>query len=260
MSGALSHWPRTERTKATLADGCGMQLRPRFVGRLGLADGVTVANATLGFIAAVAATIDPAWAARLILLAAIADGLDGVVARLYGSTRVGEYVDSLADVASFSVAPAVFVFWVVKEGWGLSFSTLSLEVVAVIAIPAAFVAAGVVRLAMYTAYDLEERTTRGVQTTLAATLLAAVYLSGITDPGILLAVTALFTYLMVTAIEYPELTERDALAMGVVQAGAVLAPTLAMRLFPRLLLVGALAYFLLAPKLYWRDDAEGKPS
>ena len=183
MSGTI----RIERVKTTLPDGTGMQLRPRFVGRLGLADGVTVANAALGFVAAVAASIDPSWAARLDRLAAIADGLDGVVARLYGSTRVGEYVDSLADVASFSVAPAVFVFWVVRDGWGLSLSSLSPEAVLAVGIPAAFVAAGVVRLAMYTAYDLEERTTRGVQTTLAATLLATVYLSGLTDPALLLA-------------------------------------------------------------------------
>lgn len=238
-----------------------MQLRPRFVGRLGLADVVTVANAALGFMAAAAVLVDPALAARLILLAAIADGLDGVVARLYGSTRVGEYVDSLADVASFSVAPAIFVFFVVHDGWGLGFSSLTLAGIAAFAVPALYVGAGVVRLAMYTAYDLDGRTTRGVQTTLAATILATVYLAGVTDPAFLLGATALFTYLMVTAIEYPELTERDALGMGVLQFAAVLAPMALNRLFPRALLVGALAYLLLAPRFYWRDDeGEGKRS
>ena len=238
-----------------------MQLRPRFVGRLGLADVVTVANAALGFTAAAAVLVDPALAARLILLAAIADGLDGVIARVHGSTRVGEYVDSLADVASFSVAPAIFVFHVVTDGWNITFSALTPATVAAVGIPALFVGAGVVRLGMYTAYDLEERTTQGVQTTLAATILATVYLAGVTQPAVLLGATALFTYLMVTAIEYPELTERDALAMGVVQFAAVLFPTAVSRLFPRALLVGALAYLLLAPGFYWRDgDAEGKRS
>ncbi|QSG12428.1 Phosphatidylserine synthase [Halapricum desulfuricans] len=230
-----------------------MQLRPRFLGRLGAADVVTVANAALGFAAAVAATIDPQLAARLVLLAAIADGLDGVLARVYGSTQVGEYVDSLADVASFGVAPAVFVYVIASREWGLELATLSVAEVVTLAIPALYVAAAVVRLAMYTAYDLEDRTTRGVQTTLAATVLAAAYLSGVTDPAVLLGATGLFVYLMITTIEYPELAERDALAMGVVQAGAVLAPLAFARVFPRALLAAALAYLLLAPVVYPRS-------
>ena len=227
-----------------------MQLRPRFVGRLGVADAVTVANAMLGFLAAVLATIDPALAARLILLAGIADGLDGVLARRYGSTQVGEYVDSLADVASFGVAPAMLVVAIARREWGLTLSTLTPTDAAVLVVPALFVAAAVVRLAMYTAYDLAERTTCGVQTTLAATVLAAAYLSGIADPAILLGATGVFVYLMITSIEYPELTDRDALAMGAVQFGAVLAPTLGPRVLPRALLAAALAYLSLAPFFY----------
>ena len=55
-------------------------MQPRFVGRLGVADAVTATNAALGFLATAAAVVDPGLAARLVLLAAIADGLDGVVA------------------------------------------------------------------------------------------------------------------------------------------------------------------------------------
>ncbi|MEF8882111.1 MAG: protein sorting system archaetidylserine synthase [Halapricum sp.] len=227
-----------------------MQLRPRFLGRLGVADAVTVANAALGFAAAVAATVDPGLAARLILLAAIADGLDGVLARVYGSTQVGEYVDSLADVASFGVAPAVFVYAVAREEWTLELATVTTTEAVALGIPALFVAAAVVRLGMYTAYDLDERTTRGVQTTLAATVLAAAYLSGITNAMVFLGATGLFVYLMITSIEYPELAERDALAMGVIQFGAVLFPTVLSRAFPRALLFAALAYLLLAPLFY----------
>ncbi|MFW6317233.1 MAG: protein adenylyltransferase SelO family protein, partial [Halorubrum sp.] len=47
-------------------------MRFRFVERLGLADAVTVANAAVGFLAAVAATVDLELAARLVLLAAVA--------------------------------------------------------------------------------------------------------------------------------------------------------------------------------------------
>lgn len=225
-------------------------MQPRFVGRLGLADAVTVANAGLGFVAVVAATVDPVLAAQLLLVAAIADGLDGVVARYRGSTPVGEYLDSLADVGSFSVAPALFVVAVGRDAWGFG---LDPRTAIVIGVPAVFVAVGVIRLGLYTAYDLGNASTQGMQTTLAATLLAAGYLAGLTDPAILLAATALFCYLMVAPIRYPELYARDALAMGALQALAVALPMAFGRLFPRALLAAALAYAVLAPRYYWRE-------
>ncbi|MFB6207107.1 MAG: protein sorting system archaetidylserine synthase [Haloglomus sp.] len=228
-------------------------MRPRFVGRLGLADAVTVANAALGFGAAVAATVDPALGARLVLLAAVADGLDGVLARRLGSTAVGEFIDSLADVASFCVAPAVFVFVVARGAWDLTLTTADppLLLAGALAVPALFVASGVVRLGMYTAYDLASERTEGVQTTLAATILAVVYLAGFQGAALLVGLTAAFTYLMVTTVEYPELAASHALGMGVVQAGAIVAPTAFGRLFPRVLLVMAVLY-LVGPWFYRR--------
>jgi CDP-diacylglycerol--serine O-phosphatidyltransferase len=235
-----------------------MSLRPRFVGFLGLADVVTAANAALGFVAVVVAVDDPTLAARLVLLAAVADGLDGVVARRFGSTPVGGVADSLADVVSFGVAPATLVVVVARE-WvagGGSVGPLTGPVLSalVVGVPALFVAAAVVRLAVYTAEDITERATRGVQTTLAATVLACAYLAGFDQPALLLGGTAVFTYLMVTRVRYPDLREADALGMGVVQVGAITFPTLAAQALPRLLLVAALAYLTLAPSFYPDPD------
>ncbi|NEU56770.1 protein sorting system archaetidylserine synthase [Halorussus sp. MSC15.2] len=226
-------------------------MEPRFVGRLGVADAVTVANAALGFLAAVVATIDPGLSARLVLLAAVADGLDGVVARKWGSTPAGEYLDSLADVASFGVAPAALVFAIARQRWGLA--DPSAMAVAAFCVPALFVAMAVVRLGLYTAYDVGNGHTEGVPSTLAATILATAVLAGVEDAAVLLAAAAAFAYLMVTQVTYPDLFARDALAMGGVQALAILAPTAFGRAFPRLLLAAALAYLLLGPRFYWRD-------
>jgi CDP-diacylglycerol--serine O-phosphatidyltransferase len=225
-------------------------MQPRFVGRLGVADGVTAANAAIGFGAAAVAPLAPSWAARLILLAAIADGLDGVLAGRFGGTDAGEYLDSLADVASFAVAPAVLVFAVARAEWGLA---LHLRGLAMVAVPALFVAVAVVRLAIFTAADTGNDSTVGVQTTLAATLLAAGYLAGVVEPAVLVGVTAGFCYLMVAPVAYPDLWPRDALVLGGLQALAVLFPRVIEGLFPRALLVAALAYLLLAPRFYWRE-------
>ena len=224
-------------------------MQPRFLGQLGLADAVTVANAAVGFVAAAVAVGDPTLAARLVLLAAIADGLDGVIARARGGTSVGDFLDSLADVASFGVAPAVLVYGVAREALGGSLP----ETAALFGIPALFVVTAVVRLGFYMLEDRDAAATEGVQTTLAATILAVAYLSGLTDPLALLGVAAVFTYLMVAPITYPELYARDALVLGGLQALAVLFPTVVDRVFPRSLLLFAVGYLVLAPFVYWRE-------
>ena len=224
-------------------------MQPRFLGQLGLADAVTVLNAAVGFLAAAVAITEPALAARLLLLAAIADGLDGVVARARGSTPVGDHLDSLADVASFAVAPAVFVFGVARPALGGS----TAETVVLVGVPALFVAMAVVRLGFYMLEDRDVERTEGVQTTLAATILAVAYLAGVTDPLVLLGATAAFTYLMVAPITYPELYARDALVLGGLQALAVLFPAAVDRVFPRSLLVFAVGYLVFAPMFYWRE-------
>lgn len=230
-----------------------MRPRPRFVGRLGVADVATAVNAALGFCAVAAATVSVSLAARVLLLASIVDAIDGLLARSFGGTPVGEFLDSLADVASFGVAPAMLVFVAVS-------TTNPLDApVTLFALAAAslFVAAAVVRLGLYTAYDVERTTTRGVQTTLAGTILAAGWLSGV-SPTVLLGALTLFVALMVSRVPYPDLKPTHALAMGVVQAFALLAPTAFSRAFPRVLLAFALAYLLLAPRYYPRP--EGKRS
>jgi CDP-diacylglycerol--serine O-phosphatidyltransferase len=228
-------------------------MKPRFVGRLGLADAVTVSNAGLGFVAAVAATVDTGLAARLILLAAITDALDGVVARKVGSTPAGPYLDSLADVASFGVAPALLVGVTVREVWAAD----PLRVGVGLLVAAGFVAMAVVRLGLYTAYDTEADETQGVQTTLAATVLAATVLVGFDALVVLVPLTAVLAVLMVTTITYPDLHAQDALVMGVVQFAAVVSHGWYGRGFAFALLFLALGYLVLGPSLYWRDGLSG---
>lgn len=61
-----------------------------------------------------------------IILAAVLDGLDGRIARLVGSTtKLGAELDSLSDVVSFGVAPAVMMYlWTLHDlrglGWAIA--------------------------------------------------------------------------------------------------------------------------------------------
>ena len=225
----------------------------RVVERLGLADVMTLANATLGVVAMAAAVLgEVGLVARLILLAAVADGLDGIIARSRGGTEVGPYLDSMADIVSFGTAPALFVFVAANDAWGPLGQDLPLFALAA-GVASLFVVFSLVRTVLYTVYVGDGENRPGIQNTLASSIIAAAYLAGLTAVPAILAATVVLSVLMVAPVPYPKLAARDALAMGVVQMGAILVPAALSRLFPRALLVAALAYLTLAPRFYWED-------
>lgn len=221
--------------------------------RLGVADTVTLLNAVIGFTAAVVAYEHPDLAARLILLAAIADALDGIIARFAGNTEVGPLLDSITDVVSFGATPALFVFGVARREYGEIAALEPVTLAVVVLVPAAFVVFSIVRTAFYTVYVGPDEQRPGIQNTLAATILAAAYLAGVTPVVVLLGGTLVLSVLMVAPVSYPKLLARDAGILGVVQAVAIVDPAVLQRTFPRILLVAAGAYLLLAPRYYWSE-------
>ena len=89
---------------------------------------ITTGGLFAGFYAVVAAMNGHfEQAAVSIFIAMLLDGLDGRVARLTGtSSEFGAQYDSLADMVSFGIAPALVSFsWILhslgKSGWALSF-------------------------------------------------------------------------------------------------------------------------------------------
>lgn len=98
-------------------------LRPRirdqfYRRRYLIPNGVTVGNMFCGFLSIVYASSGRFEKAALaILFAILLDGLDGRVARrLNATSRFGVEFDSLSDLVSFGVAPALMVyFWSLRE-------------------------------------------------------------------------------------------------------------------------------------------------
>lgn len=85
------------------------------------------------------------WAAKLIMLAMILDGLDGNVARwLKGSSEFGAELDTYVDMTAFGIAPAVLIFAVTMEAQDPMLRVL---------LPSAVVLSGVVRLARFKVTD-----------------------------------------------------------------------------------------------------------
>jgi CDP-diacylglycerol--serine O-phosphatidyltransferase len=86
-----------------------------------LPSGLTLANLFCGIFAIISASRgDFDRAGFLIVLGGVADALDGRVARATGSgSRFGSELDSLVDVITFGLAPAITMYFAVfnKDGW-----------------------------------------------------------------------------------------------------------------------------------------------
>lgn len=130
-----------------------------------LPNALTLCGMFLGFYAIISAIngkfIHSAWA---IILANIFDGLDGLVARLTKTTtRFGIELDSLSDLVSFGVAPAILIY-----KWGLSdFGRVGF------AIAFLFAACGALRLARFNIQVGFTKSFKGLPIPGAATMLAA---------------------------------------------------------------------------------------
>jgi len=155
------------------------------------------------------------WAAGLLVLAGVFDGLDGRVARATNTaTEFGVQLDSLADVLSFGMAPAILAYrygffelglgdpQVRAVGWAASFF---------------FIACGALRLARFNVQVgfVDSRFFVGMPIPVGAACVAAVILYwpsplGSTLPAYIFA-TELFLVgaLMVSGIRFPSFKKRS---------------------------------------------------
>ncbi len=142
------------------------------------------------------------WAGALIVAAGFFDGIDGKVARLTKtSTRFGLELDSLADVISFGVAPALLMYtWVLESfgriGWVSAF---------------VFVACGALRLARFNVQsgNIDPKRFNGLPIPAAAIMVATTVLffhKLKLDPldfrTLLLILTYAIAFLMVSSIKF----------------------------------------------------------
>ncbi len=146
------------------------------------------------------------YAAWLILLALIFDGLDGRVARLTNTTsKFGLEFDSLADIVSFGVAPAMLLY----QYCGNDFGRFGMVVSGL------FVVFGAIRLARFnvTTFEIEPSVFIGVPIPTAAvfiSILILLYEKYALTYYTPLLITALFVaVLMVSNIRFPSFKKID---------------------------------------------------
>ncbi len=147
-------------------------------------------------------------AAWLVVLALIFDALDGRVARLTNTcSRFGVEFDSLADIVSFGVAPALLIYMYIGHDYGRIGIVVS----------AMFVVLGAIRLARFnvTTSQVEPSVFIGVPIPTAAVFISVLVLifedyAGIHEyQYLVLIAAALLALLMVSNIRYPSFKKLD---------------------------------------------------
>lgn len=168
----------------------------------------TLGNMLCGFYSIIS-SIDGRFqhAAMAIFIAALFDGLDGRIARLTGTcSRFGVEFDSLADLLSFGVAPALLIYlWALRPyqriGWLAAFL---------------FVICGALRLARFNVqvYASDGNYFNGLPIPAAATEIASFVLlhlfffpEGGSKPVIIAALAYVLAFLMVSNVKYRSLKQ-----------------------------------------------------
>lgn len=140
----------------------GLKVNAKFIPSM-----FTLSNLLLGVVSLVF-TMDNEFiiAASAILLAMVLDGMDGRIARRLNATSpFGKELDSLADLVSFGVAPAIMVYAMRLKALG----TLGLIICL------AFALCGAIRLARFNVLNISKYFV-GVPITAAGSLVALIVL------------------------------------------------------------------------------------
>ncbi len=182
--------------------------------RLSIADTLTLGNATCGFMAVYFTTTgiliphlqgsaetgmarnSAATAVILMLLAAIFDLCDGLVARKLRSSPMGAELDNLSDLISFGLAPAYFVLV-----YGMVADDAQQKVAALAAI--VVLLAVVLRLARFSCVTMKDGMFQGMPSPFGALTVVSIVLLELPFVATLLAVIGV-AWLMVSRVEYPK--------------------------------------------------------
>jgi CDP-diacylglycerol--serine O-phosphatidyltransferase len=193
----------------------------RIIDMISIADAFTILNALLGFsaiIAGIEGNLELAY--LLVVLAVLADGLDGMVARRFGSKwMIGDFLDIMADTVSFTVAPSVLLWLTYRDGLGdpaLGLTVVQGQILILFAC-CVLITFGILRLARFcfeSGNEGSELFFTGLPVPATALLVVTMLLMG--WPGILIIVlTVVASVMMVSDLKYPKARGKPGKIVGI---------------------------------------------
>ena len=182
-----------------------------------IADIASLLNAVSGMVAIIAAYYqNPTLSALLLVLAVIFDAIDGPLARKFPSTTdevFGETIDSLADVISFGMAPAIIIFELYQT-WLMIIPSILL------------LCCGILRLSRYNTIITQQtgptKTFIGLPIPVSSFMLSLLLLSQIESAIIIFVLMTTIALLMISSFEYPKIKSMPIFVL----CGILLIPTL----------------------------------
>ena len=214
----------------------------RWLSRIGSADLLTLANGFLGTLA-ITYILDGEhlMASLLIFLAVIMDGLDGIIARRYGSPHeFGQFLDSISDAVSFCLAPGLIIY---NNFYDISLGNAWISFPNALATSATmfFVVFGLLRLARFAGKDFHMKSFLGLPTPASAMLVIVLCLlwgnqelnafSMSYEPYFIIGAIIVLAFLMVSDMRYPKIRGKLSVIAGLSIAIGVL-PMLAYKIVP----------------------------
>jgi archaetidylserine synthase len=182
---------------------------------IAISDIISLLNMSSGFLSIInSINHNLELAAILMIIAIMFDSVDGWVARKTNrqdELGFGKNIDSLSDIVSFGVAPAVFIYSCINTTPGI-FQAI------VILVSLFIVICGVFRLTRYNVIS-DKRDTKdfiGFLIPSISCIIATFYLSGLFNPYITLILSVIVSLLMISNIRYPKFDNIPILAISAV--------------------------------------------
>ena len=182
---------------------------------IAVSDIISLLNMSCGFISIInSINGNFEMAAIFMILAIMFDSVDGWVARKTNrndSLGFGKNIDSLSDVISFGVAPAVFVYTTL-------YTTSNITQPIVMLVSLLIVVCGVLRLTRYNVIADHVKTSGfiGFPIPGIAFILATYYLTGLYNIYFALILSAAVSLLMISNVKYPKFDNVPILAISCV--------------------------------------------
>ena len=160
--------------------------------------------------------------AILMIIAIIFDSIDGWVARKANrddSLGFGKNIDSLSDIVSFGVAPAVFLYT------SLNTASIPLQLIAIL-VSLLIVICGVLRLTRYNVIADHIKTSGfiGFPIPGISFIIATLYLSGLYENHLALLLAAIVSILMISNVKYPKFSNMPAIIISCVLIVLIILP------------------------------------
>lgn len=190
---------------------------------LAIPDVISILNLVFGFLAILMVMDNHlTYASLCILVAVVFDSVDGWVSRKLNRDDpfgFGKNIDSLADIVSFGVAPAVLLYY-----FGLQMSDWAAYLVGIVAVLT--LVCGILRLTRYNviADKINYHGFVGFPIPGTAIILTTYYLSGLFNTAVASILMLFAAYLMISTIRYPKVDNYYVIGLGFAMIVLLLLP------------------------------------